>query len=66
MHARPEEGVGCTGTGLTDSYGLPCGVWELEPGLLEEHPCLLTDETSFQSNPSWFLRQALSLAIESC
>lgn len=66
MHVRPEEGVGCTGTGLTDSYGLPHGFWESEPGLLEEQPCLLTDETSLQSNPPWFLRQALSLAFPSC
>lgn len=26
---RPEEGIGSSGPGVTDVYGLPCGCWEL-------------------------------------
>lgn len=37
----PEEGVGAPGIGVTDSCKLPCGSWELNLGLPEEHPVLL-------------------------
>ena len=35
-------------SGVTDSYELPCKCWELNPGLLEEQPLLLTTEPSLQ------------------
>ena len=34
------------GTGVSDRYELPCGCWELNPGLLQEQPVLLTSEAS--------------------
>jgi len=37
----------CIGSsGVTDSYELPCGCWELNLGPLEEQPVLLTTEPS--------------------
>jgi hypothetical protein len=36
------EGVGSLGTGVTDSYELPCGCWELNLGPLEEQPATQT------------------------
>ena len=42
---RPER-VGFSGTGLTDSCGLPCVCWKLNPGPLEKQS--LTAEPSFQ------------------
>lgn len=33
-------GVRSPGFGVTDSYELPCGCWELNPGPLEERPVL--------------------------
>ena len=35
-----EEGVGFSGTGDEDGYGLPCGCWESNLGTLEEQPML--------------------------
>lgn len=35
------EGVGPSGTGVTDGYEPPCGCWELNLGPLEEQPGLL-------------------------
>lgn len=40
----PEEGIGCTATGVTDDYDLPYGCWELNPHALEEQTVLLTAE----------------------
>jgi hypothetical protein len=40
------EGVGSPETGLTDSWELPCGCWELNLSPLEEQPVLLTAEPS--------------------
>jgi len=34
---------------ITDSYELPCGCWDLNPGSLEEQPVLLTAEPSLSS-----------------
>lgn len=34
----PEEGVGSPGSGVIDSWDLPCGCCELNPVLLEEQP----------------------------
>ena len=42
------EAVGSPGTGVTDRCELPCGCWELNPGLLEEQPVLLTTKLSLQ------------------
>lgn len=39
---RPEEGSGSTG--FQDHHELPHGCWELNHGLLEEEPVLLTAE----------------------
>jgi hypothetical protein len=44
----PENGIGSPETRIIDSCELPCGYWELNPGLLEEQPVLLTAETSLQ------------------
>jgi hypothetical protein len=48
MHAwylwRPEEHVGCPGTGVTGICELPCRCWELNPESLEDQPVLLTAE----------------------
>lgn len=30
------------GAGATEGCGLPCGCWELNPGLLQEQPVLIT------------------------
>lgn len=38
---RSEEGVGSSGTGITDVCELPFGCWELIPGPLEEESVLL-------------------------
>ena len=42
------EGIRSSGTGVTYSCELPCGCWELNLGLLEEEPVLLTAEPSRQ------------------
>jgi hypothetical protein len=35
--------------GVTDGCELPCGCWELNPGLLEEQPVLLAAEPSVKA-----------------
>lgn len=36
---KPEESIGCSGTGVTGGCELgSCGSWELSPGLLGEQP----------------------------
>jgi hypothetical protein len=42
------EGVGPSGTGVTDCRELPCRCWELNQGPLEEQPALLTAALSLQ------------------
>ena len=42
------EGIRSPGTGFSDSYELPCGCWELNPGPREEQSVLLTAEPSLQ------------------
>jgi E3 ubiquitin-protein ligase NEDD4 len=42
-----EEGVGSLGTEVTDSFELPCGCWESNPGPPEEQPVL---ETQLQTS----------------
>lgn len=37
------------GTGVTNSCALPCEYWELNSGLLEERPVLITTEPSLMS-----------------
>jgi hypothetical protein len=37
---RPQEGVGSSGTEVTDGCESPCGCWELNPGPLEKQPVL--------------------------
>lgn len=41
-----KQGVGSPG--VMDGCETPCGCWELNKGPLEEHPVLLTMETSLQ------------------
>jgi hypothetical protein len=48
LHICLCEGVRSPGTGLTGSYELPCGCWELNPDPLEHQPVLLTAEPSLQ------------------
>lgn len=50
----PEEGRRSLGTVVTDSCGLPCGYWGLNPGPLEELPLLLTANLSLQPSISFF------------
>jgi hypothetical protein len=40
------EGVKSSGTGITNSWELPCGCWELNLGPLEEQLMLLTPEVA--------------------
>lgn len=40
--------LGFPGTGVTDSYELMCGCWELNSGPLEEQPVLLMAYTFLQ------------------
>jgi len=35
--------------GVTDSWGLPCGCWELNPGLLEEQQSVLSTSEPYIS-----------------
>jgi hypothetical protein len=42
LHVCLWEGVRFPETGVNDSRKLPCGCWELNPGLLEEQLVLLT------------------------
>lgn len=46
---RPEEGLGFSGTAVTDGCKPPCGCWELNSGSLEEQLMLLATEPSLQS-----------------
>ena len=48
LHVCLCEGVGYSGAGVTDRCELPCGCWELNPGLLEEQSVLLTTEPPLQ------------------
>ena len=43
---RSEEGVGSPRASVKKDCGQLCGCWELNSGPLEEHPVLLTTETS--------------------
>jgi hypothetical protein len=45
---RPKEGIRFV-TRVTNGCELPCGCWELNPGLQEEEPVLLTTEPSLQA-----------------
>ena len=45
---RSCEGVRSPEAGVTDSCGLPCGCWELNPGPLEVQSVLLPAEPSLQ------------------
>ena len=51
MHAwcpsRPEEGIRCPGTEVTDCWKQPCVCWDLNPGPLQKEQGLLTAEPSF-------------------
>lgn len=48
VHHESEEGVRCSGTGVSDDCESPCGCWEPNLGPLEEQPVLLTIEPLFQ------------------
>lgn len=48
MNICLHEAVRYPGTGVTDSYELACGCWELNLCPLVEQPVLLTAETCFQ------------------
>lgn len=45
-----EEGVGSPGTGVTDSWELSCGCWEMNLNPLKEQPMLLMTGLSSPSN----------------
>lgn len=45
---RPEESARSHGTGVTDSYELPRGCWELNPGSLKDQSMFLSAELSLQ------------------
>lgn len=44
----PEEGIGCHGSGGTNSCESPYGAWELYPGTLQEQQVLIPAEWSLQ------------------
>ena len=48
------------GTGVLDSYDLPCGCWELNSSPLEKQPVLLTTEPSLQP---WILYMNISITL---
>lgn len=48
MPQRPDEGVRCPGTEVTDSCEPPCRFWEVNPGTLQEQPGLFTTEPSLR------------------
>jgi hypothetical protein len=55
-NAWSEEHTGSPGTGVVDNCELPCGCWELNPGVLQEQPVFLTTESSLQGclkGPHW-------------
>ena len=54
VHCYSAMGVKYPGTGITESCELPCGCWELNPGLLEEQSVLLTPEPSLQPTRKCF------------
>lgn len=43
-------------TGVTDSCGLSCGCWRLNPYPVEEESVLLTAESCFQSLPYFLIK----------
>ena len=45
---KTKEGVGCPGTGVTDSGESPCGCWDSNTGPLGNHQVFLTSEPSLQ------------------
>jgi hypothetical protein len=45
---RPEEGIWCSGAGVTDGYELPCACRELNPGALQKQQVPEADEPSLQ------------------
>lgn len=45
---RPEEGIRCPRSGVTDDCKLACVSWELSLDPTEEQQVLLTTEPSFQ------------------
>ena len=54
-HGGEKEGTGFPGTGVTNSYELLCGCWELNLGPLEEPLVLLTTEPSLQPHCILFM-----------
>lgn len=46
---KTEEGIRLPGSRATDSYLLPRGYWNKNPGPLQKQPVFLTTEPSFQS-----------------
>jgi hypothetical protein len=52
---RTEKSIRLPGTGIPESHETPCGGWEVNSGLLQEQPVLLTREPSLQlPQPKWF------------
>ena len=48
LYTTSKEGIRSPRTGVTDSYELLCGCWELNPGPLEEQLVILTIELSLE------------------
>ena len=55
LHICLHEGVRSAGTGVTESWELPCGCWELNSVPLEEQPVFLTTESSVQPQNTYNL-----------
>jgi hypothetical protein len=51
---RLEEGIGSSGTGVTDECKPPCGFWGLNSGPLQEQQVVWTTEQSFKTSISFF------------
>lgn len=50
LHVCPCEGIRSRGTGVRNSFELPCECWDLNLDPQEEQPVLLTDETSLHTH----------------
>lgn len=61
MHAwylcKTEEGSGFPKTEISDSDELPCGLWELNLGPLQEQPMILTVELPLQPQMCCFFKE---------
>lgn len=61
VHGGQKRSLHPPGTAVLDSCELPFEFWEVNPGLLQEQPVLLTAELSFQTTEIYILAQTYDL-----